>query len=347
MTETPEQDWTVVFAGPGEVTAENVKVNLERWLPEHVAAVVLPTKIPRDHKGLKVVDAWLSHKDNFGPDGVDRVEDLNHFLVAPPLDLADTQLYLVVLWGEEGDEETEALVRIAAELEIPTKDLTAGMDDVLFEDKPEPEPEPEPTPARRSRRTRDSDTIKPGDVVNGVTVTRVEHVMATPAEAAAAPKRRGTPRAANVTGPVVPEDTETTPPWKEDDPKTAVDRATLAGITAAVLRAANQDGGVADVLPVVEVAGLGGQDILNDMIDARIAQVFAEFARKLSHAGPGRPRNDGSPAQPRTDAEKVALLLHDDGTYTKRGRGRPAPDQEIVYVDPEEVDGYLDGSRGK
>lgn len=361
MTDTNEQDRTYVFAGPGLVTTENVEALLNSGpnkLPAHVAAIVLPTKIPRDHKGLKVVDAWLQSEYNFGPEGVERVDDLDHFLAAPPEDLADTQLYLVVLWGEDGDEDTERLVRIAAELEIPVKDLTAGMDDVLFEDKPEPEPEPEPTPARRSRRTRAS--VEDPEALKGrahvgqgppAVTEKPKHVMATPAEVAdapAKPARRGRPRAANVTGPEVPEDHSETPPWKEDDPKTAVNRATKAGVEAAEA-AANQDGGVADVLPDHGSIRITDELVaeLEAFVDSRVAELFAQFAKSLVPQSPGRPRKDGTPAQPKTEPDKVALLLDDDGNYTRRGRGRPDKDHEVVWVPEDEVEAYLSSEPGQ
>ena len=327
-TDTTEPELTIVFAGPGLSTAENTKVNLDRWMPDHVAAVVLPTKIPRTHKGLKTAANWLTAKNNFGPEGVDTIDDLADFLQNPPKDLADTKFILVVLWGDEGDPETEALIRLATDLFIPVKDLTAGMDDVVFEDKPPAEPEPEATP-RRTRRTRGSDTAKAEAIVAEIPLPKAEKP---------AGRRRGTPRGSNVTGPAVPADTSSTPPWKEDDPKTAVKRATQAGVDASAANGPVSHAAAGQVPSTMEelVAEL------ESFIDTRVAELFISFGRSLVSNGPGRPRKDGSPAQPRTEPEKVALLFHDDGTYTRRGRGRPDPSTEVVYVNPDQVTELLE-----
>ncbi len=59
---------------------------------------------------------------------------------------------LVLLWGEEGDEDSEALLTLADIHGIKVKDLTEGLDDISFaDDDVEDEPEPE-KPARASRR---------------------------------------------------------------------------------------------------------------------------------------------------------------------------------------------------
>ncbi len=317
-----EQEWTYIFTGPGGTEdakfAENVRVNLDRDLPEHVAAVVLPTKIPRDYAGLKVVRSWLTNTANFGPDGVDEVDDLTEFIQHPG-DLADTQLCLVVLWGEEGDAETEALVRLATDLGIPVKDLTAGMDDVIFEDTPPAEPEPE-TP-KRTRRTRgaSADNIVPPK----------EDPKETPPGVPSPPTRRGKPRAANVTGPVVPEDTNPEPPFVVD-PGEQVAKATQAGVDAAKAVKPSTVRVTDELVAELEA-----------FVDARVAQLFADFAKSLVPSSPGRPRRDGTPAQPKTEAEQVALVCNADGTYSRRGRGRPDPTATIVYVDPDEVDEYL------
>jgi hypothetical protein len=335
-TDTTEPELTIVFAGPGLSTAENTKVNLDRWMPDHVAAVVLPTKIPRTHKGLKTAANWLTAENNFGPEGVDTIDDLADFLQNPPKDLADTKFILVVLWGDEGDPETEALIRLATDLFIPVKDLTAGMDDVVFEDKPPAEPEPEATP-RRTRRTRgaSAEAVKPDDVVGGVTVTEV---TTSPGPEKPARKRRGAPRASNVTGPVVAPDTEETPPWEPGGVQAIVERATKAGVEAA--RAAKPElYAAAGQIPSTMEALVAELEVF---IDARVSELFISFGRSLVSNGPGRPRKDGSPAQPRTEPEKVALLFHDDGTYTRRGRGRPDPSTEVVYVNPDQVTELLE-----
>jgi hypothetical protein len=324
MTDTEQKDWTVVFAGPADVTAENVDVNLSRWLPEHVAAVVLPNKIPRTSKGLKVVDKWLSHDDNFTPEGVDRIDDLADFLRNPDsLELADTELYLVVLWGEEGDEETEALVRLASDLGIATKDLTAGMDDVLFEEaQPDPEPEPEVTAPRRTRRTR-------GATPDNIVPPKEEPKETPPGVPSPPTRRRGKPRADNVTGPELPVDNDPKPPFVVD-PGEQVAKATQAGIDAAA---------------AVKSAVVNSMEFTDEqlaIIDARFAQLFADLAGTLVKHSPGRPRRDGTPAQPRTDTPQVALIALSDGTYIRRGKGRPDPTLTTIYVNPEDVQEYLE-----
>jgi hypothetical protein len=51
----------------------------------------------------------------------------------------------------------------------------------------------------------------------------------------------------------------------------------------------------------------------------------------------GRPRKDGSPAQARTEPETTTYIDNEDGTYTKKGRGRPRADEILVELTDEQA----------
>lgn len=59
--------------------------------------------------------------------------------------------------------------------------------------------------------------------------------------------------------------------------------------------------------------------------------------------GRGRPRKDGSPAQPRTEDDlKVAFLEDEDGKLRRRGRGRPRTGEKVVELTPSEIQDAID-----
>jgi hypothetical protein len=67
------------------------------------------------------------------------------------------EAYLFLFWGESGDEHSEILLDLASAADIKVKDMTAGLDDLVFVDPtgaPEPDPVPEPEPKVEEPRRR-------------------------------------------------------------------------------------------------------------------------------------------------------------------------------------------------
>lgn len=298
-----DKDWVVAFAGPGETTEENVKVLLDRWLPQGVAEVIVPERVPRACKGLKTTVSWLT--EEFGEDALTRTKDIIGELKEAKAD-DEVETYLVLLWGDEGDPDSEALLSAATDLGIPVKDLTAGLDDVQFEEDP-PAPDPDPEPPKRERKTRGKSREKDEPSVEAASGTHKRHPATARQEEANGdvPRTRGKPRAVaadidkGAAGQV-------DPPWDEDPSVPDVKAPAVI---------------VADTAPVTF---------------ADLAKAFHDFADTLVPKTPGRPHKDGTPAQPR--GPKTTAYLLKDGEYTKRGRGRPSPDEgETVWLTDEEI----------
>jgi hypothetical protein len=300
---TDAKDWVVAFAGPGDTTEENVKVLLDRWLPSGVAEVIVPERVPRACKGLKTTVAWLS--DEFGEGALTKTKDIVAELKEAAAD-DEVETYLVLLWGDEGDEDSEKLLSAATDLGIPVKDLTAGLDDVQFEDSPPADPEPEAPKRERKTRGRSKEPDAPSAEAASGTHKRHPATKAQEEANGDAPKTRGKPRqpATIVAEGVTPNE----PPWEEDGTRSPV-----------------------RVVPIPQT-----EDI-EKLIDERLAKALHDFADTIVPKTPGRPRADGTPAQPRGE-KKTAYLLK-DGEYTKRGRGRPTDDEEAetVWLTDEEI----------
>lgn len=147
--ETPP--WTLIFAGTADIDANNLTALLDNWLPSdlEVNPPVIHAANASTHPGLEKVHAYLT--DQFGDDALEHVPSVAEHLTG--LEPGPDQ-YLVVLWGDGGDEETEKLVDQASRLGVTVLDLTDGLEEFTLASEP-PEPEP-PAPARVSRRRADS-----------------------------------------------------------------------------------------------------------------------------------------------------------------------------------------------
>ena len=147
MPKTP--DTTYLFAGSGASTKANTEELLDSHLPADVTDVVLQTKIDSDNKGLKTVEAFLLKEFT---DGITRCDDMLDHIASLDIQKGE-EVYLVLLWND--DDESRELVVAANAAGIVTKDLTDGLDVILWEEDKPPEPEetPEP-PARPKRRSR-------------------------------------------------------------------------------------------------------------------------------------------------------------------------------------------------
>lgn len=183
---------TLAFAGAGTTTKKNAEDLLDDFLgienkdlPRDLdLRLIFPASKKHITKTLDLVYNWsadrsleydavfdkdYSSSDNatkdYIKDATDTVEsenvnaDLIDQLVSDREADKDAEVYLVLAWGEKGDDLSEDLLDKAKPLEIPTLDLTAGLDDLDFkEDEPdadtEPPPEEEPPARRRRGRSR-------------------------------------------------------------------------------------------------------------------------------------------------------------------------------------------------
>lgn len=74
-------------------------------------------------------------------------------------------------------------------------------------------------------------------------------------------------------------------------------------------------------------------------VDAPEEPEGAEEQAKPKKRGGGRPRKDGTPAQPRTEEDLAVAYIKDAaGYYRKRGRGRPRRGEEIVMLTPTQIE---------
>jgi len=193
--------WTVAFAGPGLVTEEDVLAQLDNWwagTPEDTEfTLILPDKITRTHKGLGNVAAYIT--DTFGDD--DASDDgfttmpLSKMVTA----LADNraardEVFLVLLWGENGDEPCRDVLEAAIEAGIPVKDLTSGLDDLQYEDDTTEHPPhgSESQSKSRRRRTQGESTPQPPEPAESRTAPRNDSPDAT--NFAGGRRTRGKPR---------------------------------------------------------------------------------------------------------------------------------------------------------
>lgn len=189
-TESEQRKVALAFAGPGDSTIENTTDLLDDFLgfrngevPEDEVLdlrMAVPAVKSYLSSGMKSVVEWLDNYElaydaiediNEAPtkvtgdiskyaEHVEQSKDVNRSIIDFLIDNPDTQdheKFLVLLWGEEGDENSEILLDLATTAGIKAIDLTAGLDDISFGDEEEeatPEPEPEPEPEKKPTRSR-------------------------------------------------------------------------------------------------------------------------------------------------------------------------------------------------
>lgn len=251
---------------------------------------------------------------------------------------------LIVAWGE--DEEpvdraaTEKLVDLAQAKDLKVLDLTAALDDLRFDTEEEPEPEPEPK-TRRSRRTAKDDEASTEE---------------SPVEEEKPRARRGAPRKAAETRPEPVEDSgeesveaevsrarqkaqrapEATPkPEKDDVILTALlqARALVTGLDAShAAMTLNDD---REPCELYKLLGQAIEKYTQNAVGAADPEPEADKPTRR----PGRPRSDGSSAQPRTAKQRgVKEWQDEEGEWHRAGRGRIPKDVEVRTVDPKTGD---------
>lgn len=137
----------LIFAGSADIDAGNMEQLLEMHLPVELAVPVIQRDIPGSYKGLQKVLAWLD--EQFRGD-LERPASLMGY-IGEELQSAENT-YLIVLWGDGGDKETEYLIDAASNLGVTVLDLTDGLDDLQFIN--DESKAPKQAGIRRGSRTR-------------------------------------------------------------------------------------------------------------------------------------------------------------------------------------------------
>jgi hypothetical protein len=230
---------------------------------------------------------------------------------------------LIVAWGTEGDDRTELLVDLASVKNIKVLDLTKGLDDLVFGDPGDPEPEPETPPTRRGGR-RTAKTAETAD--------KSDEEPEKPAP------RRGKPRKAAEASPAPAEATS------DDSVEQDVSRARQAAQKTTEAVGVPEDDPVRRAL-LAASHYIAAQDAMNAAKNLAEAIEPSPLSLLLAEAveayqplkrGPGRPRKDGTPAKARGPEDRsVKEWLNEDGEWVKAGRGRIPKGVHTRTVDPQ------------
>lgn len=274
---------------------------------------------------------------------------------------------------EEGpSDEIYDLLEAADAAGIQVKDLTAGLDDIKITDdaaeaEPEPDPEPEPEPEKPTRRGRGRKAAAEEQKVEETpleeTKVTADEARAAAAEAkekgaaakAAARKKVDDALEAKKATPDLPHDRQTESSLGSGSVLVSVDD--LTGLYQTLAWAA-------DYLAAVDTSNAYVN--LSDEVKPRpLTQVVVAATNWLKErlgtpseatgdpesdeqtnpaaevppeaTGPrksrGRPRKDGTPAQPKDPDEPTITVFEDeDGNLTKAGRGRPPKGQKRTKI---------------
>jgi len=250
------------------------------------------------------------------------------------------EVTLVVAWGDPGeasDEPTELLVDLAQAKGLAVKGIDQGMDDLNFGADPEPEPEEKPT--RRGRRTAppaDAEEDKPRPRRG-----KPRESAEKPSEPAEAVQEESVEAEVSHARQKAQKPAETVP---------ANDDEVLSALKAAFWLASSLD--------ACHAAMTGRDEPVPSELTRQLERVLAKYQplpaglaaqiednrahpergqsrpeRTASSRG-GRPRSDGTPAQPRSAAQKGRKQWQDeDGDWHNCGRGRPPKDAPLRTVD--------------
>lgn len=382
---------TIAFAGSGDVDSENVKALLNDWLgtgeedeegfpvlDDRVINLVFPLTKSHLSPGLQTVLEWSAYADLpyqavtddsssqkvknavDEAEGTFKVANVNHKIISL-LEEAEGEKFLVLLWGEEGDEQSEDLLDAAGMRGIPVKDLTAALDELSFEeDSPAQEPEPEPvedgTGRRRGKQAAVPEPLEPvEEELTDDPHTPLDEKLAKSREDALAAfhkreaiktsdtqsqikkglefiKERYKDNACEVAEPA----TSSTPLLDQAFLSVSVQMnfqlpdgreksLALTRLEEAMMWAAAAEAkqGSANPAPAPVPEQEGPEDAAESAAPRR---------------GRGRPRKDGTPAQTRTEDDlTVAFVANPDGTYVRRGKGRIPVGTKVVELTPTEV----------
>lgn len=382
------QPITLAFAGSADTDIENVKALLNDFVglgdedadgyPEPSdRAVTLVFPVTRNHlsEGLETVLDWSEYADlpyvavadnarsrsteKYLKDAQEVVHAAN--VTAGVVDLlkkADSngeEVYLILLWGDEGSEEAELLLDAAEQAGIKAKDLTAGLDDISFGEQPqeepeeEPEPEPEPEPEAPKRGRRRGRKAEPEEA-------EPEEEPLTEDEPQEEPRRGRRARKAE------PEQAE----QKEDE---TLERQ----VNTAAQKAQRQTPPVPNAeidLLLIGTALEGAYKYLrledernalanqaDEVRERPLTELLAKALHIVADAVHDReaeeqesaPESEGDGQQaeepkrrrrgrPRDESKTYAFLVDEDGNYSRRGRGRIPAGQKVVHLTRAEIE---------
>jgi len=398
---TPQRRVTLAFAGPGESTLENTKALLNDFLgfgPEDDdgfpaipddADLDLDIYVPAtdDHltDGVEIIREWLDYADLAynvitdksteqsrgvrrlikNAEQVDSERNVNQALIDALRDAREDgrETSLILLYGEEGDDNAEILLDLASSYEIRVLDLTAGLDDLDFGDEstraPAPEPEPEPEPEKPSRRRRRAEPLDEEE-------QRLEDEP-TPAPKPA-PRATRTRKAAPAKAEEPSLETQVAQARAkvvQDDEESPTDLVLrLCGELAEAIDKIGPDSRQKSVAKTRIEEGMlwalwhiGRMGQPEAWEPAQAPEKPATRRRTTKAAAPatepesepekaaedpapsrgrGRPRNDGTPPQPRTPQDRAVMEIwdEDEEEWVPKGRGRAPKGVRTRLIDP-------------
>lgn len=351
------------FAGPGKVSDTNIDDLLTDYLEDDDdVRVVVPASDEFLTKTLLqlldwTVDSKIPYEAVFDAETDKNLDVLDHKLCKNEIETRNVamglvnrlaegkkdgdQAVLIVAWGDDGDANTEVLVDLAKAKDLRVLDITAGLDDkpsmedLNFGDEEEPEPKPEP---RRRRTAKDQDDEQPAE----------EEEKPRP--------RRGAPRKAaetpsEPTEKAEPESVEAEVSHARQKAEKAAEAPEEDDVVLSALKASRW---LAKSLDASHAAMTGRDEPVDSELTRQLEraiklQIGQQIVKEKPESAeaepdkparrPGRPRSDGSPAQPRSAKQRGVKEWFDkdqgeDGEWVRAGRGRLPKDVEVRTVDP-------------
>lgn len=145
-------DWTIALAGDADADERNIHKLLDDFLPtDSEVTAWLPEKLGRSQKGLRKTLAWLEEQEIIPQRWEAGQDPVDHLVAARE---ADNDVYLVLLWGDEGDDRARELFEKAHAAGIPVKDLSGALDDLRYEEDEAPPAQLQAEPEKPARRRR-------------------------------------------------------------------------------------------------------------------------------------------------------------------------------------------------
>jgi hypothetical protein len=367
----------LAFAGPAEVSKDSVTdllndyIGIDHFTEEGFPAfgrevvVVIPVTDSHLTKGITTVIDWCFDVDlpyaAITASGRPKkaatrtvLEDAERSTVVPNVNQAvvdyltlarekGNDAVLVLLYGENGDENSEALLDLALRGGVPALDLSAGLDDISFsedsdEAQPEPQPEPEPEPERPRRRRGKAAEEEPAQEASQAVIEdeqSADESVSPPARTSVDP---GVQEALDIVA-------IAHRLLLLEDERSALSNLTEVGLRplTEMLGAAYETLAAVLLSPAPAAVPEEPQQAVEEPLQAvpepEEPEAQDEEETRPSRRSPGRPRRDGTPAQARKEEDfAVAYIRASDGTLRKAGRGRPRRGQERVLLTPSEID---------
>lgn len=304
-------------------------------------------------------------------DEVHEVTNVSKALVDTLADVKSDEKYVIALWGDEGDDEADAVMTFAEAADIRAKDLSAGLDDLQFgdEEEEEEEPEPAPEPERPSRRRRGAKPeeeapaeeekprrrrgAKPEPVEQEQSLDEDEEALddePVQPEPVKEEKPKATRKAkdkpAPETEPVKDEPVAEEKSWGE----AGAGHVTKAAFPSVILKALRHAAEFHHAIDASNAAKNASDEVQKSPLTLLLSEALHEAEIALDEV-----RNGGGVAEPvsvepvaeepkrrgrpRTKEEVFPYLRNEDeGTYRKAGRGRPRRGETRVELTQAQVD---------